>query len=99
MGVNSFFLEERNARLRFRALGDASRRLAPVVKNLRDVPDPWRLFAQAKHELEVLHAVEGRIEPRFQGEFSTNAEKMADVHRSAKIFRRPIRLKERLYQP
>src|SRR2546423_1544602 len=99
MGVHSFLLQERDARLRFRAFGDASRSFPPVIKNLRDVPNPWRPFTQSKHELEVLDTVERRIESRLHRELSTNAEKMTDIHRPAKIFRRPVWFKEGFYEP
>src|SRR6476469_4413892 len=99
MGVNRFLLQKRDARLCFRAFRDAARGFSPVVKNLWNVTDPRRLFAQAEHEFEVLDAVERGIEPRLQGELATDAQKMADIHRAAEIFRRPLRLEERLHEP
>src|SRR5881394_3238804 len=64
VGVHRAFLERSDLWFRVRFLGHAPRRLPPMVKNLGNMAYARRRFAQAKHELEILHAIERRIETR-----------------------------------
>src|SRR3954468_7284090 len=99
MSVDRLLLEQRDLGLCFRILRNAPRRFPPVIKNLRDMADRRRLFAQPEHELEVLDAVERGIEPGLQRQLTADTQQVADIHGAPEIFRRPFRLEERSPQP
>ncbi len=40
--------------------------LAPAIQDLGDMSDAVGPLGQAQHELEVLHVIEGRIEPTYR---------------------------------
>src|SRR5438045_193039 len=67
-----------------------------MVKGLGHMSDFWSSLTQAQHEFEILHPVEGRIEPRLRGKRAPDAEQVPDIHRAAKIFRRPVRFEKGL---
>ena len=71
-----------------------------MIEDARHVLDAARLLGDAKHQLEVLHAVERGVEPAGAlDDRSTHQEEMADVHDPAEELGRPIRLEERLAVP
>ena len=96
MCIYGLRLERVDLRFCVRSLGDAAGGLPPMVKRLRNMSDFWFRLTQAQHEFEILHPVEGRIEPRLRCKRSPHTKQVADIHRAAKIFRRPVRFEKGL---
>src|SRR5437762_8630233 len=94
MGIDRALLQQTEVRFGVGLFRNAARCLTPMIQNPRNVTYPRIAFAQAKHELEVLHSVEGGIEAYFNGKVALHTKQMTYIHGAAKIFRRPIRLEE-----
>ncbi len=83
--------------LRVAGARDAPGQLSPVVEDPRHVLDAVGLLGDAEHELEVLDAVEGRVEPADAlDERAAQHQQMADVHHAAEELGRPVGLEEGL---
>src|SRR6266513_1499205 len=90
MGIDRALLQQTEVRFGVCLFRNAARCLTPMIQNLRNVTYARIALAQAKHELEVLHAIEGRIESCFDGKVAPHAKQMTYIHGAAKIFGRPI---------
>src|SRR5947207_2699166 len=94
MVVDRAFLKETEMRFGICLFRNAACGLAPVIQNLGNVTDARIAFTQAQHELEVLHAIEGRIESCLDGKVAPHTKQMTYIHDAAKILGRPIGLEE-----
>src|SRR6266480_2877381 len=86
MRINRALLKQTEVRFGVCLFRNATRCLAPMVQNPRNVTYPRIALAQAEHELEVLHAVEGRVESCFDGKVAPHAKQMTYIHGAATIF-------------
>ncbi len=81
VGVHGGSLKVAHSLLFVLSQGDAPGHAAPMVQDLGDVPDPVRLFRDAKHEVVILHPVEAAVHsPHFQGQASPDTKQMTHVH-------------------